>query len=209
MKTPCSFSPVQKTHPIQGSLFALLLFLLAGLISCGTNQSTAGQTSPNVHPTKVLTKQIDPCSLVTETQVEQVLKTPLTTAQRPTGPNNNSVQDSPCGYFSSNFVTSAVIDLQTYQDAAAARIAFHSYYVFVNVVVVVDGNTTPGNIHVTRRTISGLGDQALLIIAPSSPMLFVQKDNGILSIVVSNSGQPYSLAENEEQQLAQLAVRKM
>ena len=208
MKLPCSFSPVQKTHRIQGSLFALLLLLSAGLLACGTKQPTAGQTSPHVHPVKVLTKQIDPCSLVTETQVEQVLKTPLTTAQRPTGPNNNSVQDSPCGYFSSNFATSAFIDLQTYQDAAAARTAFYSYYVFVN-VVFVDGNTTPGNIHVTRRTISGLGDQALLIIVPSSPMLFVQKDNGILSVMVSNYGQPDSLAENEEQQLAQLAVRKM
>lgn len=208
MKTRCSFSPVQKTHPIQGSLFALLLFLLAGLIACGTNQSTAGQTNPHVHPVKVLTKQTDPCSLITEAQVEQVLKTPLTTAQRPTGSNNNSVQDSPCFYFSSNFVTSAFIDLQTYQDAAAARTAFHSHYVFVN-VVFVEENTTPGNIHVTRRTISGLGDQALLIITPSSPMLFVQKDNGILSVVVSNYGQPDSLAENEEQQLAQLAVRKM
>ena len=207
MKMPCSFSPVQKTHPIQGSLFALLLLLLVGLIACGTNQSTAGQTSSHVHPIKVLTKQIDPCSLITETQVEQVLKTPLTTAQRPTGSNNNSVQDSPCGYFSANFVISAVIYLQTYQDAAAARIAFHSHYVFVN--VVVDGNTTPGNIHVTRRTISGLGDQALLIMAPSSPMLFVQKDNGILLVIVSNDGQSDSLAENEEQQLAQLAVRKM
>jgi hypothetical protein len=208
MKTPCSFSLVQKPHPIQGSLFALLLFLLAGLISCGTNHSTAGQTNPHVHPIEVLTKQTDPCSLVTETQVEQVLKTPLTTDQRPTGSNNNSVQDSPCFYFSANFVTSAVIYLQTYQDAAAARTTFHRYYRYI-MVVTVDGNTTPGNIHVTRRTISGLGDQALLIIAPSSPMLFVQKDNGILSVVVSNYGQPYSLAENEEQQLAQLAVRKM
>ncbi len=207
MKTRCSFSPVQKTHPIQGSLFALLLFLLAGLIACGTNQHTAGQTSPNVHPIKVLTKQTDPCSLVTETQVEQVLKTPLITAQRPTGSNNNSVQDSPCGYFSSNFLTSAVIDLQTYQDAAAARTDFYSHYVYVN--VLVDGNTPPGNIHVTRRTISGLGEQALLIIVPPSPILFVQKDNGVLSVVVSNDGQPDSLAENEEQQLAQLAVRKM
>jgi len=35
----------------------------------------------------------------------------------------------------------------------------------------VDGNTTPETIHVTRRTIPGLGDQALLIIAPSSPIL--------------------------------------
>ena len=207
MKTPCAFSPVQKPHPIQGSLFALLLLLLAGLIACGTNRSTAGQTSLHVHPIKVLTKQLDPCSLVTQTQVEQVLKTPLTTAQRPTGPNNNSVQDSPCGYFSANFVTSAVIDLQTYQDAAAARTAFYSYYVYVN--VLVDGNTPPGKIHVTRRTISGLGEQALLIIALPSPMLFVQKDNGILSVMVSNYGQPDSLAENEEQQLAQLAVRKM
>ena len=207
MKTPCAFSPVQKAHPIQGSLFALLLLLLAGLISCGANRSTAGQTSPHVHPIKVLTKQIDPCSLVTETQVEQVLKTSLTTAQRPTGSNNNSVQDFPCSYFSANFVTSAFIDLQTYQDAAAARAAFHSHYVFVNVVVV--GNTPPGNIHVIRRTISGLGDQALLIIIPSSPMLFVQKDNGVLSVMVSNDGQPDSLAEIEEQQLAQLAVRKM
>ena len=207
MKTPCAFSPVQKPHPIQGSLFTLLLFVLAGLIACGTIQSTAGQTSPHVHPIKVLTKQIDPCSLVTETQVEQVLKTPLTTAQRPTGSNNNSVQDFPCSYFSANLVTSAVIDLQTYQDAAAARTAFHSHYVFVN--VLVDGNTTPGNIHLTRRTISGLGDQALLIIAPPSPMLFVQKDNGILLVIVGNYGQPDSLAENEEQQLAQLAVRKM
>ena len=59
------------------------------------------------------------------------------------------------------------------------------------------------------RTISGLGEQALLIIAPPSPILFVQKDNGILSVVVSNDGQPNSLAEKEEQQLAQLAVRKM
>lgn len=51
--------------------------------------------------------------------------------------------------------------------------------------------------------------QALLIIEPSVSMLFVQKDNGILLVKVSNSGQPASLAENEEQQLAQLAVRKM
>jgi len=208
MKTPCAFSPVQKNHPIQGSLFALLLLLLAGLLACGTNQSATGQTSSQVHSIKVLTKQIDPCSLVIETQVEQVLKTPLTTAQRPTGSHNNSVQDSPCSYFSANFVTSASIDLQTYQDAAAARTAFYSHYVYVN-VLVVDGNTTPGNIHVTRRTISGLGEQALLIIAPPSPILFVQKDNGILSVVVSNDGQPDSLAEQEEQQLAQLAVRKM
>lgn len=207
MKTPGAFSSVQKNHPIQGSLFALLLLLLAGLLACGTKQPTAGQTSSQVHSIKVLTKQIDPCSLITETQVEQVLKTPLTTAQRPTGPNNNSVQDSPCGYFSTNFVTSAVIDLQTYQDAAAARTAFYSYYVYV--IVLVDGNTPPGKIHVTRRTISGLGEQALLIIAPPSPILFVQKDNGILSVVVSNYGQPDSLAEKEEQQLAQLAVRKM
>ncbi len=208
MKTRCSFSPVQKIHPIQGSLFTPLLLLLSGLIACGTHQSTAGQTSPHGHSIKVLTKQIDPCSLVTETQVEQVLKTPLTTTQRPSGSNTNSVQDAPCSYVSANFMTSAVIDLQTYQDAAAARTAFQSHYVFVN-VLVVDGNTTPGTIHVTRRTISGLGDQALLIIAPSSPMLFVQKDNGILLVMVSNDGQPDSLAENEEQQLAQLAVRKM
>ena len=105
-------------------------------------------------------------------------------------------------------MTSAFIGLQTYQDAAAARTAFHRHYVFVN-VFVVDGNTPPGKIHVTRRTISGLGEQALLIIAPPSPMLFVQKDNGILLVIVGNYGQPDSLAENEEQQLAQLAVRKM
>src|SRR5215469_14425928 len=98
MKTRCSCSPVHKNHPIQGSLFALLLLLLTGLIACGTHQSTARQTSPQVHLTNVLTKQLDPCSLVTQTQVEQVLKTPLTTAPRPSGSTTNSVQDAPCSY---------------------------------------------------------------------------------------------------------------
>lgn len=210
MKTLCSFSSMQKIHPINSSLFILALFLLAGLTSCGTNQSTAGQTSSNLPPIKVLTKQRDPCSLVTKTQIEQVLKTPVTIAQRPTDSNNNSVQDNLCSYFSSNFKTSAFIGLQTYQDTAAARTTFeyHSHHAVVTGVFVY-GNATPSPIHLTRQTIPGLGDQALLIVAPSSPTLLVQKDNAILTVIVSNYGQSASFAENEEQQLAQLAVRNM
>jgi hypothetical protein len=210
MKTLYSFSPMQEKHLIRGMTFVLLLMLLTGLISCGTNQPAAKQSSPNIHPVNVLPKQIDSCSLVTKTQIEQVLKTQVIIAQRPTISNKNSIQDLPCSYFSSDLSTSADIGLETHKDAASARTAFeYQKHHIVIVSVFEDGNAPPGNFHVTYRTILGLGDQAVLIITPQFPMLFVQKGNAILSIIVTNSGQPDSLAEKQEQQLAQLAVRNM
>ena len=56
--------------------FALWLILLTGLSACGPRQPVA-----NSHPVNGAIKQIDPCSLVTKAQVEQVLKAQVTATQ--------------------------------------------------------------------------------------------------------------------------------
>lgn len=190
--------------------FVLLLILLTGLISCGTKQPKAKQSSLNRHSIKVLNGQIDPCSLVTKAQVVQVLKTHVTVAQQPAISNSYVMQYVSCSYFSSDFSTSADIGLETYKDVVTAQAAFEDHKHHVNVVIqVVDGNAPAGNFHVTHQTIPGLGDQAVLIVTPQLPMLYIQKGNAILSITVSDYGQPDSLVEKQEQQLALLAVRNM
>lgn len=185
--------------------FALLLILLTALIACGTTQPAA-----NSHPVNIVIKQIDPCSLVTKAQVEQILKTQVTVAQQPAIPNSNGMRYVSCSYFSSDFSAYADISLEIYKDVAGARTAFedHKHKILI-VSQFVEGTPPPSNIHVTRQNISGLGDQAFLIITPQFPMLYVQKGNAILSIIASNSGQPVSQFAKLEQQLGQLAVRNI
>lgn len=56
------------------------------------------------------------------------------------------------------------------------------------------------------QPISGLGEQAVLLPNPV-PTLYIQKDNGLLLVGVASNATA-SILENQEKQLAQLAVQQ-
>ena len=185
--------------------FALLLILLTGLSACGTSQLAA-----NSYAVNAVTKQLDPCSLVPKAQVEQILKAQLTLTQEPPTPNSKTVRYVSCGYANWGFSVSADISLEIYKDVASARAAFEYHrHMIIILNVGVDGTPPPSDVHVTFQNISGLGDQAFLIITPQHPVLYVRKGNVILSITTGNYKQPVAQAEKLEQELAELAVRNM
>ena len=181
--------------------FALLLILLGGLAAC--------RTAGNSQPVNVATKQIDPCSLITKAQVEQVLKAQVTATQGSPIPNSNARYIS-CDYANWGFSVSANISLEIYKDVANATAAFEEHrHMIIIVSMGVDGTPPPSDVHVTFQNLSGLGDQAVLIITPQHPILYVQKGNVILSINTGNYKQPVAQSEQQEQELARLAVRNM
>jgi hypothetical protein len=101
--------------------FILLFILLVGLVARGTNQSASSS-----HPVNVATKQIDPCSLVTKAQVEEILKVQVTITQGHAIPNNKIMRYVSCGYDSQDFFSFATISLEIYKDVASARAAFEA-----------------------------------------------------------------------------------
>jgi len=185
--------------------YSLLLILLSGLVACGANQPAA-----NSQPVHVVTKQIDPCSLVPKAQVEQILKARVTAAQESSLPNSKTILYATCGYANWGFSISVHFSLEIYKDVASTTAAFEYHkHMIIIVSQVVDGTPSPGDVHVTFQNISGLGDQAFLIFTPQFPALYVQKGDAILSIIASNSGQLVSQFEKLEQQLARFAVQNM
>jgi len=185
--------------------YGLLLILLSGLVACGANQPAA-----NSQPVHVVTKQIDPCSLVPKAQVEQILKAQVTATQDSSLPNSKTIRYATCGYANWGFSVSVHISLEIYKDVASTTAAFEYHkHMIIIVSQVVDGTPPPGDVHVTFQNISSLGDKAFLIITPQYPMLYVQKGNVILSITTGNYKQPVAQAEQQEQELARLAVRNI
>ncbi len=180
-----------ETSLLKGHLLALLV-LLVGCAACGGGQSTTGQTATPQAGSKDLTTQINPCSLLTQSQVEGVLKTSLSVTQPQPDAHGNYLQENPCTYVNRAHETSVVIFLATFSDVATAGADFHKF-----------ATLTGSDFH----SLAHLGEQALLVARPL-PQLFVQQDNGILVVgIASNAGS--AVREQQEQQLAQMAVQQM
>lgn len=177
----------------RGYFVVLLCLLLVGCVACGGSQSAASQSSAAPRTTKQLTTQINPCSLLTQSQVEQVLKISLRmTPPLPDAHGNYSLTDA-CSYDGANGNgSSAEIFLATFADEATAKANFHQF-------ATLNGSDF--------HTLAGLGEQALLVAQPV-PQVFVQQDNGILTVGIASSA-PASVVESQEQQLARLAVQAM
>lgn len=179
---------LQENFSPKDSLLPLFLLLLVGLAGCG-GQPTTGQIPSGNR----LTVKTTPCSLLTLQQVEQVLKATVSMTPPRTDPQGNYLPENPCLYENAGsngpFVQVVLI---TFSDSATAKARFHG-------VATLNGSDF--------HSIAGLGDQALLVAQPV-PQLFVLKDNGILSVGVASNAD-LSTIEQQEQQLAQMAVQHM
>lgn len=186
-------TPLLNGSLLKRSLFPLLLLLLVGLAACGGSPATAGQPPAAPAPGAKLSEKTNPCSLLTQSQVQQVLKATVGVTP-PQVVNGKYVPENPCMYGDPNDPngSSSQIFLATFPDAATARANFHKFATF-----------NGSDFH----AIANLGEQALLVAQPV-PELFVQKDNGILTVGVV-SGTDTSANEQQEQQLAQMAVQQM
>lgn len=169
----------------------MLLLLLVGLAACGGSPATASQ--PTAEPGTKLSEKTNPCSLLTQSQAQQVLKATVSVTPPQTF-NGKYVPENPCMYNNPNDPngSSAQIFLATFPDAATARANFHKFATF-----------NGSDFH----AIANLGEQALLVAQPV-PELFVQKDNGIVTVGVVG-GTDTSANEQQEQQLARMAVQQM
>lgn len=176
---------------LKGRLLALLLLLLVGLAACGGSQPT-GQPAAGSPSGKRLTAKVNPCSLLTRGQAEQILKTSLMVMQPQSDPHGIYLSENPCTYANRAHKIAAVLFLTTFPDMATARADFHAF-------ATLNGSGF--------YAISGVGEQALFVTQPT-PQLFVQKDNGILVVGVASTAAA-SVREQQERQFAQMAVQSM
>lgn len=181
---------LSKLSYLKTFLLPLLLLLSIGLAACGGNQATASSTVPNA--SKRLTTNISPCSLLTQQQVEQVLKTSLQVTPPQKDSHGGYLSENPCDYKDMHTGGSVDVFLLVLPDAETARERFNPV-----------ATQTGSDFH----TITDLGEQALLVAQPV-PQLYVQKDNAILIVGVVNNA-PLATLESQEQQLAKLAVQAM
>jgi len=193
MQTPYVITPLQEKFLGSTALTAISLLLLVCLAACGGGQAIARQTTPTPHPAKMLTAKTSPCSLVTRSQVEQILKTSVTIKPPLTLPNGDVVQEEGCWYTGVKSDASAQLVLLTFPDTPSAEAAFR--------------NLGASQSMQGAQSIGGLGEQAVLLPNPV-PTLYVQKDNGLLSVGVASNASA-SAREEQEKQLAQLAVQQM
>lgn len=191
---PCSF--LQRPYAISqqriqrrsGILTLLFLLLIAGLTAC----EQPGQP-------RMLAQETDPCTLVTQSQAEQVLHdAPLMVYPSPTYTNGDTYIEHGCNYINNsigNGTPHLVIRLLIFHDISATRTTFQSY--------ITSSSPEQG-----IRLITGLGEQAFLFTKPV-PALYAQKENGIVVVAVSNCCASDSIRESQEQQLAQFAIQNM
>lgn len=202
---------MQKEHLLRGALAILLASILLGMSACGTNRSALGSTAARPHPGSGLVKQIDACSLVPQSQIEHILKGSVTAHPLSNifQPHETTVSSSTCFYMSQDLF--AGLSFEIYPDAAAAQAAFvkRLHGGIMTYTTAGPGTPTPATISVVHKTISGLGDRAILLLVQSSLYLYVQKDNAVLFVSLSHYGQSTTVLTIQVQQLAQIAVQKL
>jgi hypothetical protein len=178
----------QRIQRRSGLLALLFLFLIAGLAAC----DQSGQP-------RMLSQDTDPCTLVTQSQAEQVLHDiPLTVYPSPTYTNGDTYIEHGCNYINDitdNGTPHLVINLLIFHDISATRTTFQSY--------ITSSSPEQG-----IRLITGLGEQAFLFTSPV-PALYAQTENGIVVVAVSNCCASDSIIESQEQQLARFAIQNM
>jgi hypothetical protein len=109
MQTPHVVAPLRVKFVRNATLTAFSLLLLVCLTACGGGQANAHPATPTPRPTHVLTAKTSPCSLVTKSQVEQILKTSVTVKPPLTLPNG------------AGWTSPGVMTYQTYPTAYTAN----------------------------------------------------------------------------------------
>lgn len=194
MQTNHFFYSVYKFFLAKGFMVAVLLWLSFWLAACSGGQPPMGRITPTSQPEKILTNQINPCSLVTIAQVGQVLKMKVGIFRQPQAYSGTYLPQDPCDYAGPDLTNPNVvvsIGLSIYNDRATARAALQK--------VLSEGNLAP-------HVFNGLDQPAILATAPA-PQLFVQKDNGMVSISFTGNDAPS--IEHQEQQIAQFVLQNM
>lgn len=181
------FISIQKKNVIQGTIVTMLPFLLFCVVACSGFPLSVQQSKPTLQQTRILTNRINPCSLVSKIQVEQVLHTAVTVRQPQGylgtyGPLYSCTYESPSNVYPHIYVD---VVLSTYKDVSQAR---------------ADLQRVRSVLH--AHDLSG---QAILTSEPS--VLFAQKDNGIVSISVT--GDDPKIVEHQEQRIAEFALQNM
>ena len=179
---------------MKGFMIAVLLWLSFWLAACSGGQSQTGYIAPASQPEKILTNHINPCSLVTSAQVGQVLKIKVGVFRQPQTYGGVYLPQDPCDYAGPDLTNPDVvvsIGLSIYKDRVTARSALQK--------LLSESNLAP-------HIFNGLDQPAILATAPV-PQLFVQKDNGMVSISVT--GNDTTLIGHQEQQIAQFVLQNM